>query len=163
MLPVPVRSRGHCRWPCWTPSSLRRILGLTLVCVAYLPFATALVGRLAELSTLTAQLDEAQAGRGSIVLLTGSPGIGKSRLARELSDPADRRGMTTLWGRNFEGEGSRAFAPWVEALGDYARRVEPDRLLQQLGPHAPVVARIVPAVRVALAESPAPPPSSAAG
>src|ERR1044071_5351499 len=107
--------------------------------MAYLPLATAVVGRMAELSTLTAQLDDAQAGRGRIVLLSGPPGIGKSRLARELSDLANRRGMTTMWGRNFEGEDSQSFAPWVEALGGYARRVDPVRLQQQLGLHASVV------------------------
>src|ERR1051326_494890 len=130
--------------------------------MAYLPLATALVGRVAELSTLMVQLDDAQAGRGRIVLLSGPPGIGKSRLARELSDLADRRGMTTMWGRNFEGEGSRSFAPWVEALGGYEGRVDPVRLQHQLGPHASVVGRIVPAVRDALATLPEPTPSSAA-
>jgi DNA-binding CsgD family transcriptional regulator len=130
--------------------------------MAYLPFATGLVGRLAELSALTAQLDDAQAGRGRIVLLSGPPGIGKSRLARELSDLANRRGMTTMWGRNFEGEGSQSFAPWVEALGGYARRVDPVWLQQQLGLHASVVGRIVPAVRDAFTELPEPTTSSAA-
>ena len=129
--------------------------------MAHLPFATALVGRVAELSALTAQLETAQAGRGSIVLLTGAAGIGKSRLARELTDLAERRSMNTMWGRSFEGEATRSFAPWVEALGGYARRLTSDQLLQQLGQHASVVARIVPAVRDALADHVAPLPSSA--
>ena len=127
--------------------------------MAHLRFSTALVGRVAELSALTAQLEAAQAGRGSIVLLTGAAGIGKSRLARELTDLAERRSMNTMWGRSFEGEATRSFAPWVEALGGYARRLTSEQLLQQLGQHASVVARIVPAVRDALADHVAPLPS----
>ena len=41
------------------------------------------VGRQAELSALDAALDAAFGGAGRMVFVTGEPGIGKSRLARE--------------------------------------------------------------------------------
>src|SRR6185312_1171925 len=95
--------------------------------VAYFPIATALVGRVSELSALNAGLDSARAGHGNVAFLTGVPGIGKSRLALEASQRAARLDMTVLWGRCVEGETGRMFAPWVEALGRYLRELEWER------------------------------------
>src|SRR5439155_18300687 len=52
----------------------------------------AFVGRKAELVELVAGLEEALDGRGSLILLAGEPGIGKSRLADELIRRARERG-----------------------------------------------------------------------
>ena len=51
-----------------------------------------LVGRRWELSAVEALLDRAVGGRGAVVGVVGSPGIGKSRLARELMAKAGGRG-----------------------------------------------------------------------
>jgi predicted ATPase len=45
---------------------------------------TPLVGRAEELSLLQRRWDQAKAGDGQVVLLSGEPGIGKSRLVQEL-------------------------------------------------------------------------------
>lgn len=45
---------------------------------------TPLVGRQEELALLRARWDQAKEGQGNVVLLGGEPGIGKSRLVREL-------------------------------------------------------------------------------
>lgn len=55
-----------------------------------------LVEREQELATLLAALGDATAGRGSFALVTGEPGIGKSRLCSELVAEASRRGFATL-------------------------------------------------------------------
>ncbi len=52
-----------------------------------------LVGREWELSTLTAMLDRAIAGRGSVVAVVGPPGIGKTRLAAEAVQLAKSAGI----------------------------------------------------------------------
>jgi DNA-binding SARP family transcriptional activator len=53
-----------------------------------------LVGRQAELATLGTALREAVRGRGSVVLVTGDPGLGKTRLVQE----ARRRAPAgTIW------------------------------------------------------------------
>jgi predicted ATPase len=57
------------------------------------------VGREAELEKLRAAFVEAFAGRGSLVMLVGEPGIGKTRTAQELATYARLRGGQALWGR----------------------------------------------------------------
>jgi class 3 adenylate cyclase len=58
-------------------------------------FSTPFVGRSAELAQITALLDNCRTGGGSIVYVRGEPGIGKSRLVRETSAAAIRRGMSS--------------------------------------------------------------------
>ncbi|MDT5348102.1 MAG: hypothetical protein QOH91_1389 [Mycobacterium sp.] len=52
-----------------------------------------LVGRRWEISTVTAILDEAIGGAGCVVNIMGPAGIGKSRLVRESTAIAERRGV----------------------------------------------------------------------
>ncbi|MGA7052144.1 MAG: AAA family ATPase, partial [Mycobacterium sp.] len=52
-----------------------------------------LVGRRWELSAVEGLLDRAVDGHGAVVTVVGSPGIGKSRLVREVTGIAARRGM----------------------------------------------------------------------
>lgn len=76
----------------------------------------ALVGREAEVGKLEFALAEAELGGGRLVLLSGEPGIGKSRLAEELARRAKARGLVTAWGRAWEADGTPPHWPWVEAL-----------------------------------------------
>ena len=47
---------------------------------------TPFVGREAQLKRLAAKLEEACNGRGSIAMLLGEPGIGKTRTIEEFAD-----------------------------------------------------------------------------
>jgi class 3 adenylate cyclase/tetratricopeptide (TPR) repeat protein len=58
----------------------------------------AIVGRAAELDTMGARLDEAQAGRGRVVGISAEAGIGKSRLIAEFVGIAKRRGILVAAG-----------------------------------------------------------------
>ena len=73
-------------------------------------------GRAADLALLDAALGEAAAGRGRVVLLTGEPGIGKTRLAEELAARATSSGALVAWGGSHEGDGAPAFWPWMQVL-----------------------------------------------
>ena len=67
---------------------------------------TALVGRDGELATLASWLDSAGAGEPRLVLCGGEPGVGKTRLAEELTRVARDRGVPVLWGRAAEADGA---------------------------------------------------------
>ena len=112
------------------------------------------VGRQRELAALDARLDQAMAYRGSVALLAGEAGAGKSRTAQRFAAAAQARGAAVLWGACYEGEWAPPYGPWAEALGATAPLLELDRMRRQLGPGAAPLAQLVPGLRPALAEPP---------
>lgn len=72
------------------------------------------VGRDAELEKLRGSLDASLQGRGSIVMLVGDPGIGKTRTVQELETYARMRGASVYWGRAHESSGMPAYWPWLQ-------------------------------------------------
>jgi DNA-binding CsgD family transcriptional regulator len=75
-----------------------------------------LIGRQRELATLRARLATAAAGSGRLVLCSGEPGIGKTRLAQELAGAALAAGAAVAWGRCVEAEGAPVYWPWRQVL-----------------------------------------------
>jgi len=79
------------------------------------------VGRATEIASLVGRFQDAASGRGGVALLSGEPGIGKTRLARAFTVEAESRDALVLWGRCFEGEWSPPLTPWVEVIGSFVR------------------------------------------
>jgi hypothetical protein len=104
----------------------------------------ALVGREAELGRLRQRLGAARAGRGSLVLLAGEPGIGKTRLTAELASEARQTGVTVLWGRCWEGKGASKFWPWRQLLRSYGVASSPLTLRAELETGAVEILHLVP-------------------
>ncbi len=75
-----------------------------------------LAGRDQELTVLRGWLADALAGHGRLVVLTGPPGIGKTRLAEELADGARGNGLRVLWGRAVQEQGAPPLWPWRRIL-----------------------------------------------
>src|SRR5262252_9572698 len=82
------------------------------------------VGRDADLRQFKAALARACEGAGSIVVIPGEAGIGKTRLCAELSVWHRQRGGRVLLGRAAPQEASIPYAALADALRD-ARRAEP--------------------------------------
>jgi hypothetical protein len=74
------------------PVPARRLLGMGDGRRAVRRAESSLVGRQWEMSAVEGLLDRAIGGRGAVVGVVGSPGIGKSRLVRDVAVLAGRRG-----------------------------------------------------------------------
>ena len=74
------------------------------------------VGRTHEMAALEVALRRARERLGSLVLLVGDAGIGKTRTAEELARRASASGVCVHWGRCHEGEGAPPYWPWLQLL-----------------------------------------------
>src|SRR3954454_3703321 len=98
------------------------------------PPAEGLVGREAELSRRSQTVEAAIAGQGTIVLIGGEPGIGKSRMAEALARHAAAAGARVAVGRAWEAGGAPAFWPWVQAIRTLLREDQIDQISDLVGP-----------------------------
>jgi ATP/maltotriose-dependent transcriptional regulator MalT len=87
-----------------------------------------LVGRTDELGSVEQLLDELDRGSNGAMQLAGEPGIGKTRLLRELAARAEARGHIVLWGSASELERDLPFSVFVDALDQYVAGLEPNQL-----------------------------------
>jgi AAA ATPase domain/Bacterial transcriptional activator domain len=100
-----VRSTGPAQSSRELPGAVRR--------AGTAPF----VGRDEPLARLVEALERAGRGERRLALVSGEPGIGKTRLMLELCARAHAAGATVRFGRCFE-EAIAPYQPFVEALGD---------------------------------------------
>lgn len=80
-----------------------------------------LLERAGELATIETALDDARRGTGSLVVLEGEAGIGKSALLEQAAAAALERGMQVLAGRGSELERSYPFGVVVDMFGPLLR------------------------------------------
>jgi tetratricopeptide (TPR) repeat protein len=106
------------------------------------------VGREPEMEKVRAAVGAAISGRGGFVLVDGEAGIGKSRLAAEAVEYAEMEGAQTLWGGCSEDESAAPYWPWLQVLRGYLEQAGPAALHSVAGPHAPILAQILPEVAV---------------
>ncbi len=103
-----------------------------------------LIGREQELGALEDVLLAASRGDGSVALLTGEAGMGKTRLAGEVVARARRLGFTVLLGACSEADLTIPYLPFVEAIGNHLPTADIGRLREQLGPSAAELAQLFP-------------------
>ncbi len=73
-----------------------------------------LVGREVEIDIFGDALTDAAAGRGSVLLLEGEPGIGKTRLLEAMHGNAEQAGIPAVLARCVEVGGTPPFWPWIQ-------------------------------------------------
>jgi ATP/maltotriose-dependent transcriptional regulator MalT len=86
------------------------------------------VGRDDELGSLEGILDELDRGCPGAIEVAGEPGIGKTRLLRELAARSGARGHLVLSSAASEFENDLPFSVFVDALDEYVASLAPDRL-----------------------------------
>ena len=118
-----------------------------------------LVGREDEIALLQRAYQQAQSGQRRVCFLSGEPGIGKSRLAREFTTWSERtQQATVLWGYCYEMSGSLPYQPIADAISAHVHTCSPEYLRHLLGNSAVDLAKIVPEVRFKLPDLPLPEP-----
>ncbi|MCW3068911.1 MAG: serine/threonine protein kinase [Solirubrobacterales bacterium] len=113
--PLAEEAWAASRWP--LPALLRLV-----PVVAY-------VGRTEERAALDEALNLARAHQRQAVLLSGEPGIGKTRLASYAAHHAQSEGFAALWGACSE-ELAVPYEPWIEICTHVVEHA-PDELLQR--------------------------------
>jgi DNA-binding winged helix-turn-helix (wHTH) protein/tetratricopeptide (TPR) repeat protein len=117
------------------------------------PPRISLVGRDREMAALRAALDGAVSGGGRLVLISGEPGIGKSRLCEELAAVARAKGAALLIGRCSDDEQAVPFLPFVEMLESVVDSVSgPDILRTTFGEQGPELTRLLPRLKTLVPE-----------
>ena len=88
-------------------------------------FAWPLVGRDDQLAALVGLLEQSQ-DQPVFAVVTGDPGIGKSRLCAELAAAAEAEGTTVLVGRCSQDEGAPPLYPWAKVLSELGHDLPSD-------------------------------------
>ena len=123
-----------------------------------LPARTPFVGRTQELSALIRLGESARKGSGALALVSGEPGIGKTRIAEEIAAAFVADGGLVLWGACHEGDWSPPFEPFVQALDAYVDAAPPDVVRAEIGPMAGVLSQLSSGVRRAFPDARTPLP-----
>jgi DNA-binding SARP family transcriptional activator/tetratricopeptide (TPR) repeat protein len=98
----------------------------------------ALVGRSSEQALLLGTLERVVSSRrAAAVLLSGEPGIGKTRLLATVMEIVRGRGGTVLDGASYEAESAQPYGPWIDALGRVPAVAVGDTLGGELAPLFP--------------------------
>jgi hypothetical protein len=109
---------------------------------------TAFVGRESELRTIRAAIDRALTGHGSVVMLAGGPGVGKSRLAMEMAEYASRIGFRCSVGHCYERDEPVPYLPFAEIIeSSLAQAASLDDYRRRMGENAAELAQIAPSLR----------------
>jgi tetratricopeptide (TPR) repeat protein len=118
---------------------------------------TDFVGRETERSAIRAAIDRALGGQGSLVMLGGGAGAGKTRLAMQMAEYASRVGFSCLVGHCYERDEPFPYLPFVEIIeSGLAQAASLDDFRQRMGDNAPELAQIAPSLRRVFPDIPQP-------
>ena len=115
------------------------------------------MGRETERSAIRAIIDRALSGHGSLVMLGGGPGVGKTRLAMEMAEYASRIGFRCSVGHCYERDEPFPYLPFVEIIeSNLAQAASLDDFRRRIGDNAAELAQIAPSLRRVFPDIPQP-------
>ena len=109
--------------------------------------ASEFIGRRQEMAVLSAALADALAGKGQLVMISGEPGIGKTRLVQQAAAHAASSGFQVLSGWCYEHGGAPPYWPFAQPIRHYIAAAYLHQLRSQIGTGGPEIAEIVPELR----------------
>ena len=113
-----------------------------------------LVGRAEQLAQGTQFWLRALSGQAGLLLISGEPGIGKTRLAQAIMAQARVAGAAILSGGCYEFEATTPYLPLAEALRDWVHEQNTETMRAVLGGTATELARLVPEIATRLGPLP---------
>jgi class 3 adenylate cyclase/tetratricopeptide (TPR) repeat protein len=137
--PLGEETAGDGRWP--LPVLLRSV-----------PPA-AYVGRVQERAALEEALARARGGSRQVVLLSGEPGIGKTRLSSYAAHRAHAEGVAVCWGACSE-ELAVPYEPWIEVSTQLVEHAPQDLLSAHVKHHGAELGRLARNLQVRVAGLP---------
>src|SRR6201984_1722738 len=103
-----------------------------------------IAGRGTELQGVRGAFSRMLSGRRQLVLISGEPGIGKTRCAEAVAELAEDQGALVLWGRCHEEAGAPPYWPWVQILRAYVAASSLDEVRLNMGTAAHHIAALFP-------------------
>jgi len=122
-----------------------------------------LIGRDRELKELLDGLAVTREGHGQIYLISGEPGIGKTRLMTEFGAHAGKMDTRVCWGRSWNDGGISSFWPWRQIFRQCLKDDLAYHVVASLGDCAHDLASAVPEIQVSSKDSEHHAPLPAAG
>jgi hypothetical protein len=139
--PLAEETGASSRWP--LPALLRSV-----PVVSY-------VGRAEERAALQEALNLARSGQRQVVLLSGEPGIGKTRLASYAAHHAHSEGFAVLWGACSE-ELAVPYEPWIEVCTQLVEHTPEELLELHMKRHGGELSRLARNLRERVGDLPEP-------
>jgi tetratricopeptide (TPR) repeat protein len=127
--------------------------GISPAMLSVQPFSmaeqTTFVGRQTERAVIRASVDRALDGHGSLLMLGGGPGVGKTRLATEMAEYAHvQNGFRALVGHCYERDEPFPYQPFAEIIENgLAQAASLDDFRLQIGDNAAELAQLAPGLR----------------
>ncbi|MBN1898009.1 MAG: diguanylate cyclase [Spirochaetes bacterium] len=87
-------------------------------------YQTRLVGREAEVSRMQKLFNKARDGQGSVCLIGGEPGVGKSRLLEEMRSYCYEENGLFIGGRCLDQENKTPYQPFRDTINGYIKHLE---------------------------------------
>jgi len=125
--PIAEESSGASRWP--LPPLLRSVPTLSYV------------GRVDERAALEEATILARDGARQVVLLSGEPGIGKTRLSSFAAHRAHAEGFAVCWGASSE-EFAVPYEPWIEVCSQIVEHAPQELIAQHVKRHGGELSRL---------------------
>jgi predicted ATPase/class 3 adenylate cyclase len=113
------------------------------------------VGRVEERAAIEEAMKLSRAGQRQVVLLSGEPGIGKTRLAAYAAHHAHAEGFAVCWGACSE-ELAVPYEPWIEICTHLVEHAPGELLQRHMERHGGELSRLVRSLARRVPELPAP-------